>query len=141
MGWIADLLKEIPSAARYKAELEDMEEENRSLKSEIHDLQEKYQKVLQELNDLTASPDTPPKDLDFGAETVLASLMNNPSGILARDISQGSNPRISINDVICHFDEFRSYGFVEIARADADNGCEYRLTPKGRDFARRYFAD
>ena len=28
MGWIADLLKEIPSAARYKAELETMEKEN-----------------------------------------------------------------------------------------------------------------
>ena len=117
MGWIADLLKEIPSAARYKAELEDMEAENRSLKSEIHELQEKYQKLLQELNDLRASHDTPPKDLDFGAESVLASLMNYPSGILARDISQGSNPRISINDVMCHIDEFQSYGFVRIARA------------------------
>ena len=34
MGWIADLLKEIPSAARYKAELEEMEKENASLKAE-----------------------------------------------------------------------------------------------------------
>ena len=33
MGWIADLLKEIPSAARYKAELEEMEKENASLKA------------------------------------------------------------------------------------------------------------
>jgi hypothetical protein len=34
MGWIADLLKEIPSAARYKVELDGMEKENASLKAE-----------------------------------------------------------------------------------------------------------
>jgi|GEM_PF-1736512 len=34
MGWIADLLKGIPSAARYKAELEEMEKENTSRKAE-----------------------------------------------------------------------------------------------------------
>lgn len=42
MGWIADLLKEIPSAARYKSELEAMENkvkeldaENKKLRQEI----------------------------------------------------------------------------------------------------------
>jgi len=34
MGWIADLLQEIPSAARYKVELERMEAENASLKAD-----------------------------------------------------------------------------------------------------------
>jgi uncharacterized protein YgbK (DUF1537 family) len=38
MGWIADLLKEIPSAARYKAELEAMEKENNSLRAEVEAL-------------------------------------------------------------------------------------------------------
>ena len=45
MGWITDLLKEIPSAARYKAELEEFEAEcvtlrteNSSLRSELSDL-------------------------------------------------------------------------------------------------------
>ena len=44
MGWIADLLKEIPSAARYKAELETMEKENASLKSQVKDLQQEIQR-------------------------------------------------------------------------------------------------
>jgi hypothetical protein len=35
MGWIADLLQEIPSAARYKAELESMEKENAKLKEQV----------------------------------------------------------------------------------------------------------
>ena len=44
MGWIADLLKEIPSAARYKAELEAMEKENASLKSQVSDLRQEIQR-------------------------------------------------------------------------------------------------
>ena len=44
MGWIADLLKEIPSAARYKSELEAMEKENASLKSLVADLRQEIQK-------------------------------------------------------------------------------------------------
>lgn len=43
MGWIADLLKEIPSAARYKAELEAMEKENAVLKSQVSDLRQEIQ--------------------------------------------------------------------------------------------------
>jgi len=38
MGCIADLLKEIPSAARYKSELEAMEKENAQLKREVSQL-------------------------------------------------------------------------------------------------------
>lgn len=34
MAWLADLLKEIPSAARYKSELEAMARENEQLKEE-----------------------------------------------------------------------------------------------------------
>jgi len=35
MGWVADLLREIPLSARYKSELEAMERENAELKAEI----------------------------------------------------------------------------------------------------------
>ncbi|MFN7086305.1 MAG: hypothetical protein ACK4N4_06735 [Burkholderiales bacterium] len=44
MGWIADLLKEIPSAARYKSELEAMEKQNVSLKSEVAELRQEIQR-------------------------------------------------------------------------------------------------
>ena len=33
MGWVADLLKEVPTAAKFKADLETMERENASLKA------------------------------------------------------------------------------------------------------------
>lgn len=39
MGWIADLLKEIPSAARYKSELEQLESEHEIAQRKIADLE------------------------------------------------------------------------------------------------------
>lgn len=53
MGWIADLLKEIPSAARYKAELESMEKKVIALEAENISLREEIQRrddVLQKEN-------------------------------------------------------------------------------------------
>ena len=44
MGWIADLLKEIPSAARYKVELEAMAKENSSLKSQVSNLRQELKR-------------------------------------------------------------------------------------------------
>lgn len=44
MGWIADLLKEIPSAARYKAELEAMEKKVISLETENVNLRQEIQR-------------------------------------------------------------------------------------------------
>jgi predicted nuclease with TOPRIM domain len=49
MGWIADLLKEIPSAARYKAELEEMEGENTKLKQKVLSLQSENDNLRQEI--------------------------------------------------------------------------------------------
>jgi DNA-binding transcriptional ArsR family regulator len=49
MGWIADLLKEIPSAARYKAELEAMERENAELNSQIQLCQTEAENLRQEI--------------------------------------------------------------------------------------------
>ena len=49
MGWIADLLQEIPSAARYKAELEAMEKENGVLKNEKSSLKLELEKLRGEV--------------------------------------------------------------------------------------------
>ncbi len=49
MGWIADLLKEIPSAARYKAELEEMETQNTELQQKVIFLELELKKLRQEI--------------------------------------------------------------------------------------------
>lgn len=57
MGWIADLLKEIPSAARYKAELEAMEKENNSQKAELARLNSKVEALKSELKSYKPAED------------------------------------------------------------------------------------
>lgn len=49
MGWVADLLKEIPSAARYKAELDALEEENVAIKSQTKILELEISLLRQEI--------------------------------------------------------------------------------------------
>lgn len=49
MGWLADLLKEIPSAARYKAELEELAAEHAALKKENAELKGALDKAAAEL--------------------------------------------------------------------------------------------
>jgi hypothetical protein len=49
MGWIADLLKEVPSAARYKTELEELATEHEALKQENVSLKSALEKANAEL--------------------------------------------------------------------------------------------
>lgn len=49
MGWLADLLKEIPSAARYKAEFEQLAREHTALKAENATLKAALEKADDEL--------------------------------------------------------------------------------------------
>jgi hypothetical protein len=46
VGWIADLLKEVPAAAKYRAQLDEMEQENRRLKAENGELSEELAQFI-----------------------------------------------------------------------------------------------
>jgi hypothetical protein len=59
MGWITDLLKEIPSAARYKSELEQMESENERLRHQVKVLESENSKLKQKVAELSPSGMTP----------------------------------------------------------------------------------
>lgn len=52
MGWIADLLKEVPSAARYKAELDKLASDCDAVKSENAALKSRLQAVEEENRNL-----------------------------------------------------------------------------------------
>lgn len=73
MGWIADLLKEIPSAARYKAELEEIEKENIALKKENEDLKSQIKRRDEALEKETSRADK----IDPVAEEILKYLMQH----------------------------------------------------------------
>ena len=73
MGWIADLLKEIPSAARYKVELEEMEKQNATLKAENASLKSELEPLRNELAALKTSAGGLAQD----AEKILAFIARN----------------------------------------------------------------
>ena len=78
MGWIADLLKEIPSAARYKSELEAMEKENASLKSEVTKLRQE----LQRRDDIVEKEKSHSDRLEEVKEKILVALTQHEELIL-----------------------------------------------------------
>jgi len=59
MGWLADLLKEIPSAARYKAELEQLTSEHAALKEENTKLKAALEAICELNHDLLRPEDEP----------------------------------------------------------------------------------
>lgn len=70
MGWLADLLKEIPSAARYKVELEQLAREHTALKEENATLKATLEKANAEL----AASRLGASDLDPEKERILRLL-------------------------------------------------------------------
>jgi predicted RNase H-like nuclease (RuvC/YqgF family) len=80
MGWIADLLKEIPSAARYKAELEAMEKENTSLKAENAQLKAQLDTARKEL----AAVNAPASGLAKDAESVLVFIARHENSTVTQ---------------------------------------------------------
>lgn len=86
MGWIADLLKEIPSAARYKSELEAMEKENAVLKSQVSDLRQE----IQRRDDIIQKEKSHGEALDEVKEKILA-LVAVQDGIADHDVAQSLN--------------------------------------------------
>lgn len=109
MGWIADLLKEIPLSANYKVALEAMEKENGSLKSEKTALKadteilksqiEYLRQEIQRRDDVIQKKESHDQRLEDVKEKILVSLS---SGLMAEDklaVATGqasSGPRLAI---------------------------------------------
>ena len=105
MGWIADLLKEIPSAARYKAELEVMEKENTSLKLENSKLREEIQRI----DDVVQKEKSHNQRLEELREKILLLVAQNER---PDDSQIASLLGISKQLATLHLHELRNSGFV-----------------------------
>ncbi|WP_026840037.1 transcriptional regulator [Citrifermentans bremense] len=93
MGWIADLLKEIPSAARYKAELEEMEKENIALKQKVSTLETTAENLRQEVqrrDDLIQKYESHKNLLDDTKLEVLKLLFKQPK-LQTEQVAQSLN--------------------------------------------------
>jgi len=126
MGWIADLLKEIPSAARYKAELEAMEKENGALKTENARLKRDLNAAHQELAALKAKPAALAPD----AEKILAYFAKResatPSQIAAAvGLSKGAAEM--------HLEDLENAGYLSVSYI-MNQEQEYSLVQAGRRY-------
>jgi len=142
MGWIADLLSEIPSAARYKTQLEQMEAENAALRektavlelkitnleSENQILQSKLLAAEEVIKHLTEG--APGFVLDASSITILQAIGNGMDSVylLMQEIDL---PRADWDQ---HIDILCEHG---LANQQNTFMLEYSVTPKGR----KYLAD
>ncbi len=118
MGLIADLLQEIPAAAKYESGLDAMERENQRLKTENAELQEELAHYIQRWN-----------TLDGDAVKALVYLSQYERGH-AHDIAQAYQLNVQIVEM--YLNTLAQSDYVRAPR----NGSErqYGLAYKGRRY-------
>lgn len=110
MGWIADLLEQIPSAAAYKVQLEKLDSEHKILQAENRDLKAKLETANREIDKLKQQSEENRTGSRSEAETkVLLSLakFRNP---VAAQIADDLGMSLPVAEM--HLEELRRIGFV-----------------------------
>lgn len=132
MGLIADLLKEIPSAARYKAELEAMEKENVSLKSQISILRAENDNLQEEIrrrDDIVKEKESHDKRLDDVKHNLLALLAQGSKS--EEEITAAAG--LSAQALCFHIEDHRMAKMVD-KRNVAGLFTQYSLTQAARQY-------
>lgn len=139
MGWIIDILKEIPSVARYKSELEKTERENAQLKQEIITLESENQNLRQEIqrrNKIIQKEKSHSGFLDKEKINILLYLHKHLSDSLTFHISQALNMSETITKY--HLQGLHKINFIKQGLPDkpgrpwhiADKGIKYLIENK-----------
>ena len=126
MGWIADLLKEIPSAAKFKADLEEMEKENKKLKEENQDLRRKLDLAERELEKEKSLTNT----LDPLAKEVLRFLTSVDEAQASQIASRLSKTKVLIEMHLSNLNEMEYIGVRYVLGKEPI----YFLDQKGRKY-------
>ena len=126
MGWVADLLKEVPTAAKYKADLETMERENASLKASNAALRAELDRLR--ASGQTSSPVL--SNLSSAAETVLSFIAKHEDSSPSQ-IAHSTD--ISKNVVEMHLDDLLQLKHVN-AHYMMGREPEYYLEQVGRRY-------
>lgn len=127
MGLIADLLKEIPSAARYKAELESMEKKVVALESENKALREE----IQQRDDVIQKERSHGQRLEEIREQMLA-LIAKQEGITETAIAA----ELNINSQLArfHLQELSKSGFAGATLSMGGGPGQWGLMQEGRRY-------
>jgi DNA-binding MarR family transcriptional regulator len=129
MGWITDLLKEIPSAARYKAELEKLEAEHSILKSENTVLQSKLKTAEEKIGALEQKlSDRHTQDLPE-IEVQMLTFIADTTDCTTDDLA--THLRVSPQKILRHKDRLVELRYVDYGLTALDEEY-YQLTPESR---------
>jgi len=134
VGWIADLLKEIPSAARYKAELEEMEGENSQLKQKICSLESENEKLRQEIqrrDDIVQKEKPHDNLLDKVKTNILLLLSKRQDRLTDEQIAQTIKTNLQI--VKFHLQELTIKHMVDRALS-INSPSQWYLAQEGRKY-------
>lgn len=126
MGWIDNLINDIPSASHYRLELESMEQENAALKQEIGLLRAE----LDALRTKTASPDR----LDGETEKLLMFISRQEYATVSH-IEEALSFSRQVADM--YIEELTKAGYIEPSYASGE-GAEFYLKPKAKRYLHRY---
>ena len=127
MGWLADLLKEIPSAARYKAELEQLTSEHAALKEENTKLKAALEKANTEL-----AASRPGAGAELGAEKEkILRLLSERDRLLPEAIARACGMGVELTNF--HLEElFDSHHVTNVLVMG--EGAYYSLDQNGRRY-------
>lgn len=129
MGWITDLLKEIPSAARYKAELEQLASEHGILKSENAVLQSKLKAAEEKIRNLEEQlSDRHSQHLNETAVQILLFVVDSPD-CTTETLAQ--HLELRPEKIRYYRDELTQHRYLDYGLTWDDREY-YQLTPKGR---------
>ena len=126
MGWIDNLINEIPSASHYRLELEAMQKENATLKEEIALLKSQ----LDAVRNRAVSPDR----LDADTENVLRFISQQEYATTTL-MTEGLSVSRQVVEMIV--EELMKMGYIEPSYAGGDNAAYY-LKAKGKRYLHSY---
>lgn len=126
MGWIADLLQEIPSAARYKSELETMEKKVISLEAENVNLRQE----IQRRDDVVQKEKSRSNSLSQDVEKILVCI-NRAENITPSQISR--SVAIGKSVVEMHLEDLLESQYI-CASYILNQEPEYSLQQQGRKY-------
>ena len=132
MGWIADLLSEIPSAARYKIQLEQLETENVVLKEQVNTLKSGLGKATEEITRLNlllqGAEQKNQKKYDEVTQNVIKLFFNAGRELPVNYIA--SALAIEINTALYHFDILLKDNLIIQTMAGSESSLDRDQRPR-----------
>lgn len=127
MGWVADLLQELPVSAALKIKLEKIEAEHEKLKVELQQTQEQNAWLKAEVDRLKGQEQD---RLNAVTEVLLKLIANNPGFVVGNLFDHMG---LSRGELDHHIDLLRDRDFIFLA-STGQRGARYNATPTGRKY-------